>query len=71
MTEKSYTLKQLRILNDMTQEEVAKKLEISKYTWGNWERGKTAPDFWQLDEIKMLFNIQSLDSIKFLPKSSI
>ena len=51
----------------MTQDEVAEELEISKYTWINWESGKTAPDFWQLQKIKKLFGI-SIDNIKVLPK---
>ena len=42
----TYTLKQLRGVNGMTQDEVAEKLEVSKFTWANWESGKTAPDFW-------------------------
>ena len=50
----TYTLKQLRGVNGMTQDEVAEKLEVSKFTWANWESGKTAPDFWQLQKIKIL-----------------
>lgn len=63
----TYTFKQLRGIKEMTQDEVAEELEISKYTWINWESGKTAPDFWQLQKIKTLFGI-SIDNIKVLPK---
>ncbi len=63
----TYTFKQLRGIKEMTQDEVAEELEISKYTWINWESGKTAPDFWQLQKIKILFGI-SIDNIKVLPK---
>lgn len=66
----TYTLKQLRGVNGMTQDEVAEKLEVSKFTWVNWESGKTAPDFWQLQKIKILFNV-NIDDIKFLPKTSV
>ena len=66
----TYTLKQLRGVNGMTQDEVAEKLDVSKFTWANWESGKTAPDFWQLQKIKILFNV-AIDDIKFLPKTSI
>jgi len=66
----AYTLKQLRQLKDLTQGEVAEKLDISKFTWRNWESGKTAPDFWQLQKIKSLFNV-AIDDIKFFPKSSV
>ena len=66
----TYTLKQLRGVNGMTQDEVAEKLEVSKFTGANWESGKTAPDFWQLQKIKILFNV-AIDDIKFLPKTSV
>lgn len=66
----TYTLKQLRQLNDFTQVEVAEKLDVSKYTWRNWESGKTAPDLWQLQKIKLLFNV-AIDDIKFSSKSSV
>ena len=63
----TYNFKQLRGIKEMTQDEIAKELGISKYTWINWESGKTAPDFWQLQKIKTLFGI-SIDNIKVLPK---
>lgn len=63
----TYNFKQLRGIKEMTQDEVAEELGISKYTWINWESGKTAPDFWQLQKIKTLFGI-SIDNIKVLPK---
>ena len=66
----TYTLKQLRGVNGMTQDEVAEKLEVSKFTWANWESGKTAPDCWQVQKIKILFNV-AIDDIKFLPKTSV
>ena len=65
----TYTLKQLRGVNGMTQDEVAEKLEVSKFTWANWESGKTAPDFGNYKN-KILFNV-AIDDIKFLPKTSI
>ena len=66
----TYTFKQLRGIKEMTQDEVAEELEISKYTWINWESGKTAPNLWELQKIKKLFNI-ALDDIKTLPKNNV
>ena len=67
--EKLY-LAQLRGKSRMTQEEVAQKLGISKYTWRNWEIGNSAPNLWELQKIKKLFNI-ALDDIKTLPKNNV
>ncbi|WOF40675.1 helix-turn-helix domain-containing protein [Lactococcus lactis] len=67
--EKLY-LAQLRGKSRMTQEEVAAKLGISKFTWRNWEIGKSAPDLWELQKIKKLFNV-ALDDIKILPKTTV
>lgn len=64
--EKLY-LAQLRGKSRMTQEEVAANLGISKFTWRNWEIGNSAPNLWELQKIKKLFNV-ALDDIKISPK---
>lgn len=38
------TLKALRVNKNLTQEEAAKAIGVSKYTWANYEVGKTYPD---------------------------
>ena len=67
--EKLY-LAQLRGKSRMTQEEVAANLGISKFTWRNWEIGNSAPDLWELQKIKKLFNV-ALDDIKISPKNNV
>ena len=54
----------------MTQEEVAENLGISKFTWRNWEIGNSAPNLWELQKIKKLFNV-ALDDIKTSPKNNV
>ncbi|MGN1283861.1 MAG: helix-turn-helix domain-containing protein, partial [Candidatus Limosilactobacillus intestinavium] len=38
------TLKALRVNQGMTQEEAAKAVGVSEYTWSNYERGKSFPN---------------------------
>ena len=68
-SEKLY-LAQLRGKSRMTQEEVAENLGISKFTWRNWEIGNSAPNLWELQKIKKLFNV-ALDDIKTSPKNNV
>lgn len=67
--EKLY-LSQLRGKSQMTQEEIAKQLGVSKFTWRNWEIGKSAPNLWELQKIKKIFNV-AIDDIKILPKDTV
>ena len=55
------TLKERRSQLDLTQQEVAKKLYISRQTISNWENGKSYPD---LDLSALL---ASLLFISYLP----
>ncbi|MFI3605874.1 helix-turn-helix domain-containing protein [Vagococcus fluvialis] len=55
-------LKQKRIENKMTQEELSEKLYVSSKTISNWETGKTTPDLDSLIRLKKLLNI-SLDKL--------
>lgn len=55
-------IKELRIINNMTQAELAEKLHYSDKTVSKWERGESTPDISVLVEIADLFGV-SLDYI--------
>ncbi len=48
---------ELRILNNMTQLELAEKLNYSDKTVSKWERGESSPDISVLVEIADIFNV--------------
>lgn len=52
----------------MTQEEVAKKMKVSKNTIVNWEKGKSEPSISQSKELSSIYNMP-LDYI-FVPTES-
>lgn len=54
----------------MTQEQVAKELNIATSTWSKWENGKSFPDVPEIGKIEKLFNISYAD-IKFLPDNTV
>lgn len=60
------TLKKYRLLNDLTQEEVAEKLEVSLSTVSKWERGITFPLPPSIDKICELYNTNYM-LINFYP----
>lgn len=64
------TLKAIRANANLTQAEVAKKLDISPSTWSKWENGKSYPDVVEIEKIERLFNIGYSD-IKFLTNSTV
>lgn len=57
-----------RVNANMTQEDVAKEMKISKQTLLNWEKGKVIPKPAQLEMMCRLYSI-SVDNI-FLPIES-
>lgn len=59
------TLKQLRMLNDLTQRETAEKIGVNVNTWVNWENQKTFPDVPKIDKITKFFNVSYNDIIFF------
>lgn len=61
-----HTLKSLRGLMNMTQEDAAKVVGVSVDTWRNWERHKSYPSVPQIKKIERGFNI-SYNDIIFLP----
>lgn len=56
------SFKKARQLAELTQEEVAKKLNISTTTLSNWESGKTSPKIKQYKALCSLYNL-ALDEI--------
>ena len=62
------TLAAARVNAGFTQEEVAKKMNVSKNTVVNWEKGKTEPSISQSKQISKIYNMP-LDYI-FLPTKS-
>ena len=62
------TLKAARVNANLTQQEAAKKLNISKDTLANWEKGKTFPDAEGILNIEKIYNIP-YDNIIFLPRN--
>lgn len=61
-----WTLKTLRINNNLSQAEAAEKLGISPSKLSNWENSKTFPDVPEIMKIEKLYGISYAD-IKFLP----
>lgn len=57
------TLKAARINAGYTQSEAATKLQVSKDSISNWERGKTYPDIPALKRIEQLYGIDYKDII--------
>lgn len=51
-----------RVNAGMTQDDVAKKMKISKTTIVNWEKGKVVPSFANLQMLCTIYNI-SKDNI--------
>ena len=59
------TLKAARINKNLTQKEAAERIEVSKDTVGNWERGKSYPSANQIKKIEEVYGIH-YDNIIFL-----
>ncbi|WP_255287313.1 helix-turn-helix domain-containing protein [Bacillus pseudomycoides] len=55
-------IKHLRLLNKMTQKDVANQLFISRQVISKWELGKSLPDLANLLALSNLFNV-SIDSL--------
>lgn len=58
----SKRLKELRSRTEYRQEDIAKKLNITKSAYGYYEQGKTTPDANTLSELSKIFNV-SVDYI--------
>ena len=57
MADFSARLKSLRLEQNLTQQEVADRLNVGKMTISGYERGKRRPDFEKLDALADLFNV--------------
>lgn len=55
-------LKEARIKSNMTQEEVAAKIYVSRQSISNWENGKTYPDIISVIKLSDLYQV-SLDKL--------
>lgn len=62
------SLKAIRINNNLTQLEAAKKLGISEYTLNNYENYKSFPDVQIIEKILKLYKVDYNDII-FLPQN--
>lgn len=58
----SEQLYKLRTSKNMTQQELAELLNVSKQTVGGWERGRTEPSISTLKKIANIFNV-SVDTL--------
>ena len=52
-----YKFKKLRLKNDYTQAELAKKLNVSQPTVASWEAGKRIPKWKNIKKIAEIFNV--------------
>lgn len=52
-----HVFKSLRIREDLTQEDIADKLGVTRSAIGNWEQGKREPDFEMSEKIADFFNV--------------
>ena len=60
------TLKMARQMKELTQEEAAQRIGVSKDTLGNYERGKSYPDIPVLRKIEEVYGVSYDRLIKFL-----
>lgn len=60
-----WTLKMLRVKENLSQKQAGDIFGVSPETWSNWERGKTTPDVKTAYKIAEYFDV-SLDDIIFL-----
>lgn len=65
---KQISIKAARINKDLTQKELAKRLNVSNKTVSNWENGRSVP---KADKIESLCAILEMpyDQINFLPRN--
>jgi transcriptional regulator with XRE-family HTH domain len=62
MTSVGENIKNIRKKNNITQEELAKKLSVTRQAVSSWENGKTEPDIETLTNITQIFDI-SIDEL--------
>lgn len=58
MTKISKNIKRLRMLQNMSQEELSQKLFVSRQAVSSWENGRTQPDLEMIQKLSELFEVQ-------------
>ena len=62
------TLKKLRILNGITQQELAEKIFVTRSIIAKWEKALSLPDIFMIERICKALNVNEYDLIKILLK---
>ena len=62
MSSLSKNIKRYRTQNNITQEQLAEKINVTRQAVSNWENGKTEPDIETLTKIAQIFDI-SIDEL--------
>lgn len=62
-----YTLKAIRVMRNMSQQDAAKQLDVSPDTLRSYEQGKSFPDVPMIKKIEKLYGI-TYDELIFLPE---
>jgi len=57
MQELQISLAAARVNAGMTQEDVARKMGVTKQTIVNWEKGRTAPGIPEMEMLSRIYNI--------------
>ncbi len=68
MTALSENIKRFRTQNNITQEELAEKINVTRQAVSNWENGKTEPDIETLTKIAQIFDISIDELVDGIPK---
>ena len=68
MTSVGENIKNIRKKNNITQEELAEKLNVTRQAVSNWENGKTEPDIKTLSSIAAIFETSTDRLINYTPK---
>ena len=58
MTKISKNIKRLRLMQNMSQEELSQKLFVSRQAVSSWENGRTQPDLEMIQKLSELFGVQ-------------
>ena len=57
-------IKKLREEANMTQDNLAEKMNVTRQAVSNWENGKTSPDIDTLFRLSQVFNVSIEDNIR-------
>ncbi len=57
-------IKSYRLKHEYTQDYIAKRLEVSRVTVSNWEKGRTIPDVYNLMKLSNFYNVSIEQFIK-------